>query len=140
MGKYDDIINLPHHVSKTRNAMSMENRAAQFAPFAALTGYNDAITETARQTDTLNELSDEEKDLLSYKLHYAIEEGSLIDITYFVPDKFKSGGAYRIITGRIKRWYEYDNTLLMEDGTIISIPFVFYVDIKDRNKDYIQII
>ena len=90
--KYDDIINLPHHVSKRHPQMSMMNRAAQFAPFAALTGHSAAIEETARLTESQQELADEDSEILNHKMAYlreAINEHPTISITYFEPDKRK---------------------------------------------------
>lgn len=90
--KYDSIINLPHHVSKKRPQMSMLNRAAQFAPFAALTGYDDAITETGRLTDEKIELSEEELNVLNMKYQILVDlldEEHEMTFTYFVPDGLK---------------------------------------------------
>ena len=136
MGKYDDIINLPHHVSDYHKPMPMANRAAQFAPFAALSGYEDAIYETSRLTEAFKELSDDEKNLLSRKLNYAIENLSLTEITYFVPDNTKAGGSYKSVTGRIKKWDEYDNTLVLRDGKIIRIDLISEINIKDSNIEF----
>ena len=136
MGKYDDIINLPHHVSDYHKPMPMANRAAQFAPFAALSGYEDAIYETSRLTEAFKELSDDEKTLLSRKLNYAISNFSLTEITYFVPDKTKAGGSYKSITGRIKKWNEYDNTLVLRDGKIIRIDLISEINLKDSNIEF----
>ena len=89
MGKYDDIINLPHHISSKHPRLSMEQRAAQFAPFAALTGYGDSIKETARLTDNRIELNEEEKEMLNIKLQELKNKVSImpqVTITYFVPD------------------------------------------------------
>ena len=94
---YDDIINLPHHVSDKHPQMTMHDRAAQFSPFAALTGHNDAIKETARLTDRRIELSEEVKEELSRKLLYIAENISdkpVVTISYFVEDKLKQGGEY----------------------------------------------
>ena len=94
---YDDIINLPHYVSKKRPQMSIEARSAQFAPFAALTGYEDAVKETARLTDRRIEIDEGLKQVLNSKLQYAIENSSInpiIEITYFLPDDRKKGGKY----------------------------------------------
>ena len=102
MGKYDDIINLPHHVSQTRPQMSMIDRAAQFSPFAALTGYDAAIKETGRLTDTKLEIGDEERDVLDRKQQYLqkiVADRPEITITYFVPDEKKAGGSYTSLTG-----------------------------------------
>ena len=136
MGKYDDIINLPHHVSDYHKPMPMANRAAQFAPFAALSGYEDAIYETSRLTEAFKELSDDEKNLLSRKLNYAIENLSLTEITYFVPDKTKAGGSYKSVIGRIKKWDEYDNTLVLRDGKIIRIDLISEINVKDSNIEF----
>ena len=136
MGKYDDIINLPHHVSDYHKPMPMANRAAQFAPFAALSGYEDAIYETSRLTEAFKELSDDEKNLLSRKLNYAIENLSLTEITYFVPDKTKAGGSYKRVIGKIKKWDEYENILVMKDGKIIRIDLISEITIKDSNIEF----
>ena len=88
MNRYDDIINLPHHVSPTRKRMSMHDRAAQFAPFAALVGYDDAVAETARLTETRLELNEQPE----------------VRIKYFVPDEHKSGGAFVEVSGKVKKY------------------------------------
>lgn len=122
MSKYDDIINLPHHVSPTRKPMPMEVRAAQFAPFAALNGHEDAINETARLTDARTELSPDEQKQLSLTLSLALAKDAEVLVTYFLPDPFKSGGRYVQRRGRIKKLNEYDHTLRMQDGTLIPMP------------------
>lgn len=124
MSKYDDIINLPHHVSAKRKPMSMMNRASQFAPFAALTGHSEAINETARLTTARQNLSDEDHSRLSRKLAYALSHASetpVLTFTCFVPDKLKSGGEYVEIRGTIKRLDEYSRILHLHDGTKISL-------------------
>lgn len=131
MGKYDDIINLPHHVSDYHKPMPIENRAAQFAPFAALNGHNEAIAETARLTESFKELSIDEKDRLSAKINYAIKNQSLIRIIFFIPDKTKPGGKYKRIEGRIKKLCEFDNTIIINEGKIIPIEFIYAITIKD---------
>ena len=136
MGKYDDIINLPHHVSDYHRPMPMRNRAAQFAPFAALSGHEDAILETQRLTEKFKELSEEEINNLSRKLNYAVEKSSPIRLTYFVPDRRKVGGSYKSLEGTIKKWDEADNSLLMKDGTIISVNFISEIDIMDNIFDF----
>ena len=133
MGKYDDIIHMPHHVSDFHKPMSMANRAAQFAPFAALSGYENAISETSRTTEVFKELTEEEKNLLSRKLSYAVENRSLTEITYFIPDKRKTGGYYNTVTGRIKNRDEYDNTLELRNGLIIQIDLISSVEIKESD-------
>lgn len=115
MNKYKDIINLPHHVSKTRKPMSLYNRAAQFAPFAALTGYDDAIKETARLTEQRIELSDELKNMLNKKIKLIIENIKLqpeVAITYFVPDNKKSGGVYKTISANVKKIDEVEKCII----------------------------
>lgn len=124
MGKYDDIINLPHHVSDFHKPMSMENRAAQFAPFAALTGHNEAIHETGRLTEIFLEPTDEEKNLISQKIRMAFDKESVLTITYFVPDKSKPGGSYKKLTGKIKKIDEFESILLMESGETIKIQYI----------------
>lgn len=132
MNKYKDIINLPHHVSKTRKPMSLYNRAAQFAPFAALTGYDDAIKETARLTEERIELSDELKNMLNQKIKLIIENIKLqpeVAITYYVPDNKKSGGVYKTISGNVKRIDEVEKCIIFTNklkiffSDIISISY-----------------
>ena len=132
MNKYDDIIDLPHHVSKTRKPMSLYNRAAQFAPFAALTGYDDAIEETARLTETKVELSDELKNDLNQKINFIknnIKVHPEIIIKYFVRDNKKSGGIYKSLTSIIKKVDDFNKCLIFADNTnvyfddIISITW-----------------
>lgn len=124
MSKYDDIINLPHHVSKTRKPMPMINRAAQFAPFAALSGHDEAIEETSRLTTPKVILSPDEQKKLSARLTCAIEhlaEKNRLTFTYFVPDDVKAGGRYMTVTGVIKKHNEYERTIMLEDGTVLQI-------------------
>lgn len=128
MSKYDDIINLPHHVSKTRKPMSMENRAAQFAPFAALTGHDAAISETARITSDKPELSLEELDKLSRRLVYAIEKDAVINITFFQPDASKQGGSYRQTKGRIKKIDEIDSLVVLADKQTIPLDCIISIE------------
>ena len=130
---YEDIINLPHHVSKTRPQMSMIDRAAQFSPFAALTGYDAAIKETGRLTDEKIEMDEDRKAALDMKQAYLIEmidEQPEISITYFLPDAKKSGGAYVTVTGNLKRFDEYERLLILTDGKKIPMD-----DIADIESD-----
>lgn len=130
MDEYDDIINLPHHVSKNHRQMPMEMRAAQFAPFSALTGYDAVINETARLTDQQVELEDYDNERLNRKYAELIEnisEHPVITVSYFKPDKRKGGGAYVSKTGHIKKVDTYEQLMIMEDGT--SIPLAAIVDI-----------
>ena len=130
MDEYDDIINLPHHVSKNHRQMPMEMRAAQFAPFAALTGYDAVINETARLTDQQVELEDYDNERLNRKYAELIEnisEHPVITVSYFKPDKQKGGGAYVSKTGHLKKVDTYEQLMIMEDST--SIPLAAIVDI-----------
>ena len=104
--RYDDMLDLPHHQSSTRPHMSISNRAAQFSPFAALTGYDDEISETARLTDEKIELSENEKDRLDKKLRIIAEhldQRPTVSITHFVRDARKDGGSYTTDTGVVKK-------------------------------------
>lgn len=128
---YDDIINLPHHVSKVHPQMSMMNRAAQFAPFAALTGHSAAIEETARLTDEQHELADEDSEALNQKMAYLreiINEHPTITITYFEPDKKKAGGKYKSIEGQLQNIDDYTQTIILKSG--VSVPFASILDIQ----------
>ena len=129
--KYDDIIDMPHHVSKTRPHMSMEDRAAQFSPFAALTGHEEAIEETARLTDVRIELDEDRKEKLNEKLSKVVQgigSGELLDITYFVPDELKSGGEYVRKKGAVKKYDEYERVLVMEDGEKIQVREILEIE------------
>ena len=125
MSRYDDIINLPHHVSTNRPRMSMHDRAAQFAPFAALVGYDDAVAETARLTESRPELDEQEQRELNARLCALadhIQDQPEVRIRYFVPDVRKSGGAIVEVCGKIKRISQAERSIIMFDGTEISIP------------------
>ena len=122
--KYDDIINLPHHVSKKHPQMSLHDRAAQFSPFAALTGHKAAINETARLTDEKQILSEDVIAKLNEQLNLIKENigtNQTVTITYFVPDDKKSGGAYISHTGVVKKIDEYNHTVILTDKTVIPI-------------------
>ena len=128
MKDYKDIINMPHHVSKNRPQMSMRDRAAQFAPFAALTGYDDAVKETARQTSKRIELLDEQVAIINEKILLLIElikDNPKIFITYFAPDKKKDGGIYITINGTVKKIDEYNKLIIMQDGITIKMDDIF---------------
>ena len=129
--QYDDIINLPHHVSSVRTQMSLHDRAAQFLPFAALTGFEDAIQETGRMTQERISLSEGSIESLNEKLHILSEEISShpkIAVTYFVPDEKKKGGAYDTVEGCVKRIDEYKHMIVMSDGTEILMEDVIEID------------
>lgn len=129
--RYDDIIDLPHHQSATRPRMSRINRAAQFAPFAALTGYEAAIQETGRLTDMRIELDESRKAVLNEKLRLLmlhLHDKPEVTITYFEPDLKKSGGAYLSVTGHVRKVDEYSRTVSLEDGTSVLIDQIFGID------------
>lgn len=118
MSNYEDIIDLPHHVSKTRSPMSMYNRAAQFAPFAALTGYDEAVKEMARLTNSKIDIDEGLRSILNNKLNIIndhLKENLQITFTYFIPDKRKKGGEYHCYTGIVRRIDEVSKTIYMKD-------------------------
>ena len=128
---YSDIINLPHHVSKNHPQMSREARAAQFAPFAALTGYDDVIHETARLTDEQVELEEYDSERLNRKfaeLMTILDDHPEITVSYFLPDERKAGGSYTTVSGTVKKIDTYEHLLWMDDGT--EIPIVDIIDIQ----------
>lgn len=130
-GKYDEIMGLPHHVSKTRPQMPMSDRAAQFAPFAALTGYDAAIKETGRLTDERIELDVEALGALDMKyqlLMEALDEAPEVTITYFQPDERKAGGKYVSAVGTVKKIDDFERRITMRDGTRIPMDDVLSID------------
>ena len=129
--RYDDMLALPHHVSKTHPQMSPENRVAQFAPFAALTGYDAAVKETARLTDKRIELDDGDKILLNGKLQLIQENRKAcpeVAITFFQPDEKKDGGAYVTVAGIVKKVDEYERQIVMANEKSIPIDEVIAID------------
>lgn len=129
--KYDDIINLPHHVSAKHPQMELLDRAAQFSPFAALTGHEDSIRETARRTEEFLELEEDKKEQLDEKIHVLQEnlwKKPEIIVTYFMPDEKKDGGAYVTHRGRIRKIDTYRHRLLFEDGTDVGMQYIFEID------------
>ena len=130
-GKYDKIMGLPHHVSKTRPQMPMSDRAAQFVPFAALTGYDSAIKETGRLTDERIEL--DEGALTALNMRYQLlmdilDEEPEVEITYFKPDERKDGGAYVTATGAVKKIDDFDRLITMQDGMKIPMDDVLSIE------------
>ncbi len=128
---YEDIIYLPHHVSTKHPHMSAIDRAAQFSPFAALTGYGEAIKETARLTGERVELDEYTKDALSDRLQIIadrINEHLEIVITYFRPDAKKNGGTYITTISTVKKIDEYERVIVMTDGTAIPIDEIISID------------
>ena len=129
--KYDDIINLPHHVSLTRPRMSMIERAAQFSPFQALTGYGAAVDEAGRWTEEKVELADNQKEALDERLQLLREswaEHPSVTVTFFKPDLLKDGGSYETASGPIKKIDQIERALVMADGQIIPIDDIFAVE------------
>ena len=127
---YDDIIHLPHHVSQNHPQMPMLDRAAQFAPFAALTGYEAAVGETARLTTERRELDAQEAEELNRRLAALIArlpERPEVTVEYFVPDDRKAGGTYVTVTSRVRHISGPKKTLVMEDGTGISLEDIFSI-------------
>ena len=121
---YDDIIRLPHHVSQNHPQMPLRERAAQFAPFAALTGYETAVGETARLTSERRELDPQEAAELNRRLAdlaARLKDRPKVTIEYFVPDERKSGGAYVTVTGRVRNISVAERLLVMEDGAVIPL-------------------
>ena len=125
--RYDDMIDLPHHVSSKRPQMSLYDRAAQFSAFKALAGYEDCVTEAARLTGERIELDDASLSLLNGKMQILqdeIKSRPNITVTYFVPDKKKAGGEYVSVSGSIKRIDEVERTIIFSDGKTIQVDDV----------------
>jgi len=128
---YGDMIDMPHHVSLRHPQAAMEARAAQFAPFAALTGYYDVIEETARLTDESAELDEESISELNDKIVYLcarLKDAPEITVTFFRPDEKKAGGSYLSVTGTVKRVDELEHRLIMDDGRSIAMGFITGID------------
>lgn len=132
MKDYRDIIDHPHHVSRKRPQMSMHDRAAQFSPFAALTGFDAAVAEEGRVTDRRIDLEEDERQRLNESIQILaehIEEQPEVSITYFMPDERKEGGAYVKESGVLKKIDEYEHMLVMADGTKIPIREIIEIDL-----------
>ena len=130
-GPYDDMLNLPHPTSRRHSRMSRSDRAAQFAPFAALSGHGTAIAETARLTERRIELDEDVKAALDFKqqmLMDRIDEHPDVSVTWFQPDGKKDGGRYVTTTGRLKRIDEVERVLVMEDKTTVPLDDVISID------------
>ena len=128
---YEDIINLPHHVSTKRPQMSMLDRAAQFSPFAALTGYDAAIKETGRLTDEKIEMDEASLNMLNMKFQLLVEalgDEHEVSFTYFKPDETKAGGAYMTATGIVKKVDDYERLITMVDGAKIPMDDVYSIE------------
>lgn len=135
--RYDDIIGLPRHISGRHAHMSVGDRAAQFAPFAALTGYDAVIQETARLTDACAELDESQKAVLNEKLQQIlkkIEVQPFVTFTCFRPDERKAGGAYVHIAGRVRRIDACAGVVLLEDGTAIPVDSIYEIEAQTRQE------
>ena len=131
MGKYDDIINLPHHVSETHPQMPMSERAAQFSPFAALSGHGDAIIETARLTDAQKELNEDDAVALNRTLGKIQElDNPEVSITFFQPDGRKEGGVYVTVIGAVKRIDPGSGIVALIDGAKVPIGTILRVELR----------
>ena len=131
MGAYDSIINLPHHQSQTRPKMSLLDRAAQFAPFAALNGYDDAVKETARLTDGEAVLDDGQIAWLNERLMILSENtptDTEVEITYFIPDEKKDGGKYLTVTGRVQKILEFEGLVIMQSCEKIPVEKIVSIE------------
>lgn len=131
MRRYEDIIDLPHHVSAVRPRMPMSDRAAQFSPFAALTGYEAVIREAGRLTQARIELDECGKALLDGKLHLLLahlDERPEVTLTYFQPDEKKAGGAYIQVAGRVRKIDAYARTVVLTDGTAVPLRQIYDIE------------
>ena len=129
---YEDLVDLPHHTSPTRERMSRADRAAQFGAFMALTGYEDEVAEAARLTDPRADMTDDAKLLIDEKLRILAEHLDRcveIGVTYFVPDERKAGGVYQNKIGTVSRIDPYTRCLIFTDKTVIPID-----DIRDLDS------
>lgn len=130
-GKYDDMLQLPHHVSASRKPMAMTARAAQFAPFAALSGYDAEVQEAGRLTDRPIEPDEYEKEALNARLRLLarhLREEWVVSLVFFQPDERKAGGAYVTRTGMVKKLYETERFLTLTDGTVIPLDDLIALD------------
>lgn len=130
--KYDNIINLPHHVSEKHPQLSKEARAAQFSPFAALTGFEDEIKETSRLTDNYRDMAEDFKDILDVKLSSIsarINEYLTIKVLYYKADRYKEGGSYLEYIGKPKKIDRHKKCIVFEDKSEIEIDQIFDIEI-----------
>ena len=136
-GKYEDIIHLPHHVSKKRPQMAIKDRAAQFSPFAALTGHEAAVKETARLTEEKMELDESTKRRLDETLQMLMDQlrrdiHLFVQITYFLPDEKKTGGSYLRIREKIQKIDTYRRIIFMMDKTKVPIDDIVDIELKEH--------
>lgn len=129
--KYDDIIDLPCHVSQNRPHMPILDRAAQFSPFAALTGYDSAVKEAMRLTEEQIDLDEDSKAALDRKLSFlkaCLNERPEVTVTFFRPDDKKEGGAYQTVSGKVRKIDFYERRLIMEDGMALPMEYIIQMD------------
>lgn len=139
--KYNSIIGLPHHTSPTRKRMPNQDRAAQFAPFAALTGYDSMVEETARLTDAEDAFNEESTTLLDKKLRILNEletEHPYVEITYFIPDERKSGGRYETVYGYLKQIDKIEGAIILRDKRKIPFDKIRNIDSTAFNEIYFE--
>lgn len=134
MDSYEDIINIKHFDPKNHKRMSMGKRAAQFAPFAALTGYDDALSETGRITDSMIYLDDSVKEEISDKLNMLLKDKKRAEITYFIKDLKKEGGSYKKVISSIKKIDNVNRYIYLDDKSKVLID-----DIIDICLDVIDV-
>ena len=130
-GNYDDMLQLPHHVSASRKPMAITARAAQFAPFAALSGYDAEVQEAGRLTDRPIEPDEYEKEAMNARLQLLarhLREKWVVSLVFFQPDERKAGGAYVTRTGTVKKLYETERLLTLTDGTVIPLDDLIALD------------
>ena len=130
-GKYDDMLQLPHHISASRKPMAITARAAQFAPFAALSGYDAEVQEAGRLTDRPIEPDEYEKEAMNARLQLLarhFREKWVVSLVFFQPDERKAGGAYVTRTGTVKKLYETERLLTLTDGTVIPLDDLIALD------------
>lgn len=132
---YDDIIHLPHHISKVHPRMDRIDRAAQFAPFAALSGHGEEIREAARFTVEQIEISEDtrkELDKIFEELLHNLDQPPLVEITYYERDKQKQGGSYQTIKGYVKKVNFEEHILYLKDGPIIKADTILKITIQRK--------
>lgn len=130
-GDYEDMVHLPHHVSQRHPRMPLSARAAQFSPFAALTGHEDAIRETGRLTEDFREPEEDSRELLDNRLRFLQENLSgcpEVEVTYFQPDSQKSGGAYVTFRGRVKKIDVYSGRMIFTDRTSLELEKICVIE------------
>jgi hypothetical protein len=131
MKDYDDIINLPYKKSTLHPHMAMIDRAAQFSPFAALTGHKEATAETARLTDSRTELDDYFKEEINRRLCTIIEKKQRATVTYFLPDSQKDGGRYLTVSGTVKKYDNGRNSIKMDNDVTIPINDITNIEFNE---------